>query len=347
MKVQKPTFIKKFRVWLNKDFAINRIDSVSVAPSLYKGKMMIYDLKERPSNDLSNSYGRHNSFVFPTSEPFLYVAPECSLSRDALRNSGYKIVRDWDKSSLIVLPDIKVFYETTFDCMMEEKDSGATYLIDIVNKKDLEYNGDDFSDLLQNFKKSFDCRIGDSTVVCVGNKFESKRLFTINKCDMYEQIYSNDPIRHAFCFESDVRISPTLEINPELFAVWRKCKDRDVVQCAVMQVDWQKYPTTLAWFLVNYCNYVHIGANAYLKKILEDTGYFELREKRILSREVDPEDWNMLQKCELYSLGISEQGGFVNNGVTIPDCLRSKIVVKPQYIDEPHNFNDLMQAARI
>lgn len=346
MKTLQPTVLRRANIWLDSDYKISRIQRTNLSVSTYKGKMVMIDMANRPDNNLGNSYTHPKSYVSSECEPFLFVAPECSFSRDALRGSGFKLVRDYERSNVIVLPDIQMCFESTYDLLVEFEN--VLYIARIVNKDDIAFDSNKLETLKVQSELHFrNDYSGEFKTIHFASGFEAKKLFTVNRCDMYEKIYCSDPIRHGFCFESNMRISPTLEINPELFAIWRKCTSRDVIQCAVQQIDWQKYPATIMWFLRQYDPYIYVGANNYLKKILDEIGFFQFKDKGKLDKVITPEDWNMLQKCELYNLGISENGGFVNVDAKVPDCLRAKVAVKPIYIDEPQNFDDLMQAVKI
>ena len=345
MKVLQPKVISRERIFIDPDFNITRRYSSNIMPSLYKGKMPCIGFKERPGDFITNSYTGPSTYMSAESDAFLYVAPECTFSRDALRGSGFKIVRDWERANLVVLPQVEIFFNTECDIIIEY-DTSALRLVDIGNKFERTATDEKLLHLKEELKKHLS---GGNNIqhIWINPDLKPMSFYTINRCEMYKDIFSDDPIRARFCFEHEIRIVPTLEINPELFTIWKKCNDRDVLKCAVQQVDWQKYPITLAWFLNSYCPYVYIGANSYLKNILDTIGFTDLRAGNKLNKEVSPEDWNMLQKCEMYFMGLPEQGGFVDaTSVTIPKCVRSRVAVKPIYIDEPQNFEDLMQVAK-
>ena len=207
---------------------------------------------------------------------------------------------------------------------------------------DDEFKCENGSEVVDKFFKKRFGDIDKSSFTFIYNKdFTLQKAYTVQPSSEYENMWDHASEGVNYCFENNVRLHPSIEISPETFAIWKKCNEDNIIVSAILQSDWQTYPITIATFLREQFPYIHTESNKAFQNVLKEIGYYELRNRNTTSIVVSPEDWNMLQKCQIYSLGLSETGGFVSSETDIPSTLAHKICVKPTYIDEPATFDSL------
>jgi hypothetical protein len=323
----------------------------SVDKTLYRGKYLVSGLAYGPSHgianpadsaDMLNSYERIASSKFP----FVYVSPECRTSRDTLRNSGFHIVRNMDNASFVLLPDMKELASFSFNVGIVTP-MERIYLFTLSNELYENLKPEDYNVILDNIHNMKFSSWQKSDLQFINEAdLHTQDMYSIFKCPDYKLLWEKSDTDRKFGFEKDVALVPSIEVTPELFSVWSKCKDYHVVACALAQCDYNKYPITLAYYLWQHkCNIRHY-VNDSQKYILKQIGFFDLCDKGgTYNRVVEPDDWNMLQKCKLYDLGLPETGGLIKGHSANVSDIPSRIQVKPYYISEPTNFNVLINAA--
>ena len=318
----------------------------------WKGKQLIFGLNRPPSRGLSPypTGGSFETTINATKAPFLYVSSDCTISRDALRNSGYKIVRSKEKASAIILPKLREFATYTFNiCIL--KASGAVTFVQLTDLISGNIKKEEVETFIH-FLKTKTSLAGDDensyTLIYDEDSLKKMTTYVIPKCADYADLWGRDEGDWTFGFENNILLTPTVEVTPELFTIWDKCKDMWVLACALTQVDWQKYPVTLATYLYDNKTQIRQYVNTYQKHILEQIGFYQLWNNGTINRAVEPEDWNMLQKCRLALLGLPETGGLVKPekvGLKVGN-LPCRIQVKPLYITEPAMYEDLLTAVK-
>lgn len=311
--------------------------------STWGGKQLCFGLKNAPSQGYA--YPVHLAYDLNCSTyPFLYVSPECSISRDTLRNSGFKIVRNKEKASCVLLPPYGESASFTYNvCVII--DGKNVNLFNIEKKSNLtEERCDKILELIKGKYSSLD----QSKIRYIFNPLlESANIYVVPKCENYIDLYTGSADGPFYGFEDCIELIPSIEVTPELFTIWDKCNELDVIACALANCDWQKYPVTLAMYLYENKQGIRHHANSSQSFILKCIGFYDLWRNGTMDRVVEPEDWNMLQKCMLYSLGLPETGGLLKASCdSVSKGLPCRIQVKPMYIKEPALFKDLMTAMK-
>ena len=311
-----------------------------ISYSIWGGKQLCFGLKNAPSQGYG--YQVHLAYDLNCNEyPFLYVSPECSISRDILRNSGFKIVRNKEKASCVLLPPYGESASFTYNvCVII--DGKNVNLFNIDKKSNLtEERCDKILELIKGKYSSLD----QSKIRYIFNPLlESANIYVVPKCENYIDLYTGSADDSFYGFEDCIELIPSIEVTPELFTIWDKCDELDVIACALANCDWQKYPVTLAMYLYENKQGIRHHANSSQSFILKCIGFYDLWRNGTMDRIVEPEDWNMLQKCRLYSLGLPETGGLLKASCNASKGLPCRIQVKPMYIKEPALFKDLMTA---
>lgn len=344
----------KYTLFVNPDdMSIYRAQQVTLKSYLWKGKMLWFNCSQNPVNDVYwyvKTYGCNSS-----TRPYLYICPECSISRDSIRNSGYKIVRDKEKASLVVIPVPEFACKLSYDMAIIHEDANEkqdVYLFNIDVKDFISWNNSAIDLLQENLRKFLGFK-DDATLkfsyLFSNDKLNQCNMFSTNRCAEYVNLVDqvSTSLRsetNEYCFENKLTLTPSIEINPELFKVWDHCDDRQVLQDSIVQCDWQKYPITLAFYLANFKATVYYCGSKALENILKEIGFYYLRDNGVVHKLVQPEDWNMLQKCMLAKLNLPETGGYIktdSGGST--RIFSSRVAVKPLYIDKPAYYDDLMQ----
>lgn len=319
--------------------------------NLFRGKYLVFGLSHPPSwaicdtpdsTETVSSIRKINSVEYP----FIYVAPECKTSRDALRNSGFHIVRNREKASVVLLPELKETVTYNFNiCIIENEITVNLFSIsDVLLSSIKEDKVQTIEDNIINKLYSGDRQ---GLVIRHGDKLEKQIVCAITKCEDFKYLWDTSKENTKFGFEKDLKLTPSIEVTPELFAVWDKCNDTHVIACALAQCDWQKYPTTLAYYLWKNKTSIRYAVNSSQDYILKQIGFYQLYNNNTCDNIVEPEDWNMLQKCKLYKLGLPENGGLVKcemSGGKFQD-IPIRVQVKPLYITEPAKFENLIAAA--
>lgn len=318
----------------------------------WKGKQLLAGVATPPSRGiyrLPNTSHIDNT-IDMVEHPFLFVSSECNISRDSLRNSGYKLVRSKEKASLVLLPKMQETAAYSYNiCIVV--DSSMINLFTLGENASKHINKSNIQDIIKTLKTSKFPTIEETKLKVLYDPEELREmpLFSIPKCEEYADLYREQKDEMTFGFETDVVLTPSIEVTPELFSIWDKCDDMNVLACALAQCDWQKYPTTLALYLYsNKCS-LRYHVNNSQQYILKQIGYYELYNTGTLKRAVEPDDWNMLQKCKMHRLGVSENGGLLKVKSKINDDLEGvpyRIQVKPMYITEAARYEDLVTAAK-
>lgn len=322
------------------------IKSMYTKSSEYKGKQLVFGFETSPSNDYMAPNPHCNLRRYPdcADTPFIYVAPEVSLSRDTLRNSGYKIVRSKEKATCTVVPDLKVISKFEYNIAV----IGQTNDVYLFVHDGHSLKRDEPLNLVDElFERYFHTEDKSGYEFIYDTTLSEQKAYSIYPCEEYPNMWDDTQEPLDYTFESRLKLTPTTEVSPELFAIWSKCNDSDLIASAVLQTDWKTYPFTIAVFLRTKFPYIYHTASKALKHVLNEIGFFNLKDYSTSSMVVSPEDWNMLQKCQLSLLGLPETGGFIDPGKDVPDVLPHKMCVKPMYIDKPATFESLKTMVKV
>mgnify|MGYP007068176097 CR=1 FL=1 len=274
----------------------------------------------------------------------LHVCPECSISRDMLRNSGYVIKMKPDGADYIVIPrfesDVpKLHFNVAASCRNTMLFLTVTRAGDRVSDSIPDFITDD---MICNFLKSLD--------------YDVKYIFR-NRClcefvpyvRMFETLldmpFSNRPV----VTEDRVQLIPTSKICVETLDVWKNINDAELLGRLISGSDWENYPVTLCVFLSEYKPYMQWPTSRYFRYVLDSIGYNsnDTLLGMLSQRIVQPDDWDMLQSFIMHDLGVPEAGGYISMNAARRNSLlrfcRSATAVKPSRISTPTLFSEIRE----
>jgi hypothetical protein len=342
IKFIKPTAIETYGIGFTYDNKL-RLNRYFIKSTEFRGKQLAFGFDTDPRIAM-NPCPTHNWLrgrIDASDSPFLWIAPECSIARDSIRNSGYKIVRDKEKATCRIVPKISVVSSFKYHFCIIGPDNGVICFYRF-NEEEAEITPELIKDTIEKCRKGRFETVDEQQLTIIDPEEAHPCLqtaYTIKSCEEYDNMF-NGADNADYCFECNVRLQPSIEVTPELFAIWGKCNEDSIIASAVLQADWQTYPLTIAVFLREHFPYIY-GTSRALDNVLDQIRFQDIRKHNTSSLVVSPEDWNMLQKCKLYELGLSENGGLVDSDKEVSGCLPHKTVVKPLYINEPCNFDSL------
>lgn len=277
----------------------------------------------------------------------LYVCPECSIPRDLLRNSGYKIVRSKDAADTIVIPDFKDDKATLYFDVAAVHDN-KLYLFTIT-RIDHKWSNNELPpqityDVVDEFLKARQFTVLGN---CIG-----KRMV----CDFipYMEIY-NDAIADRYFMlkcvtESKIERKPTTVICPDTLTIWYNMKDKAMFEQSVLGSDWNDYPTTLCLLLHMKDNFYRAGSEKF-RHVMRQICFVDSTtvECCFKNHVIQPKDWNMMQDFITSFLGIDKSGSYLplSNACSLDKVtqfmplLHSAIAVKPKYIEAPMLFDNI------
>ena len=313
----------------------------------FRGKQAVIGLTCPPSQGICPFPDANIvSSISSAKYPFLYISPECNISRDALRNSGFHIVRSKEKANCVIIPRFKESAKYGYNiCIVTEE--GWT---DLYRLEDIDSPDSDLQTRILNFikEKRYSNKDPKSIHVYYEGSMTYRYMYIVPKCENYSDLWGKGYVNYGM--EDNLRFTPSVEVTPELFAIWDKCNDLDIIACALTQCDWQKYPLTLAKYLSTEKPGIRHRANDFQKHILRQIGFYQFWENNTYDKAVEPDDWNMYQKCILARLGLPETGGLIKDKNSDSNAklgsIPYRIKIKPMYITEAAYYPDLMQAVR-
>lgn len=274
----------------------------------------------------------------------LFVAGECKISRDTLRNSGYSITRDRDNAKIIVVPDVNPtqYYNMWCNMVAMNDTDGILYVVSL-KKYGLGY-GEDIGDKELQIAKSFmessmKLTVDQTTVF-------NLRVWFLPKCDDLVNVMTGNKLNVPYIQESKIPITASTKISPETLVLWENIDDENLFVRTICTSDWMSYPITILTLLSGFKKdtnwYNH--ATGDFRRILKDIGYVynpyywddESRRVGFLNgKTISQKDYNMLQGYIFCRFGVDPNGGFITPAQweSIPGCIRRilqrRIVVKP------------------
>lgn len=276
----------------------------------------------------------------------LYVCPECSIPRDLLRHSGYKIVLSKDTADTIVIPDfIDNKVTLYFDVAAVQNNKLYLFTLNNVNyRTHTEIPPQITYDVVDEFLK-----LRQFTVLgnCIG-----KRMV----CDFipYVEIY-NDALADRYFMmkcvtESKVERKPTTVICPDTLTVWYNMRDKAMFEQSVLGSDWNDYPTTLCLLLHMKENFYKANSEKF-RHVMRQICFVESTTlvSCFRNRVIQPKDWNMMQDFIASFLGVDKSGSYLplSNACSLDKIsqfmplLHSAIALKPKYIEAPMLFDNI------
>lgn len=319
---------------------------------LPRGKTAYFDTGsiDDPSKYIS-SVAKHYAF----SAVNLFISPKCSLPRDVIRNSGYKIKLDPENAQYTVVEEPPVPYRLVCNIVAQQIQSHILFLFEV--QRQYSSGEETWSpEMVNKIYHSINAACGyygdgDPVVAYYKDNLKKATVYFLPKCQEWEDIYLATYSNRRYVLDSWLSIKPLAEINLENLIVWSKCED-NIVESAIVNSNWREYPATLCFWLVNE-NILPYSSTISFEKIRAKIGYYDYkREKTLPNYVVSKKDWTMLQSWILHKCGIEEKGQFVDidKWNDLPKeykkFLRAKVAVAPVQITADmtfENFVDTME----
>ena len=271
----------------------------------------------------------------------LYVYPECSISRDIYRKSGYTITRDKTKADVRVVPQILASYPTlSFDFGVYNKDTETLSLLyydyscNSISKK----TGVPIKLHTDKIKERFK---GDSYELINDDCCLRSIVEFLPDGDAYKDII--DDSSALYVEEYDVKVTSVTQISLETLKIWKKMSFELLTQ-SICNSNWMEYPMTLNMFLSD-CGY-HFSSGTQMRGILKQIEFDNYGHTDFNGWTIQPQDWNLAQEYLCDKLGVPKEGGFSSEPFTglrsFNSMIRQRLAVKPLYITEPAKYEELI-----
>lgn len=368
--------IKYLDLSLFDENSLGKIDNREYSEQIYFGKTAyVADYRRVQEGNVSgeNAYGpKHTLLGLKNYTPFLYqsgtalyLAPECKMSRDVLRNEGYKITYDKAKADYRVLP------------FLPRKVHMQQYQIIFVRKNQLflvtveRQTGDPINDPHSEYGSKWATATELETVLSyLENTYAVSRedmMYRTDKClgkmniwfvkvcpdTEYYLTHVSRP-NEKFCFDVDVPLNGTTQITPENLVLWSRMNDANLLEKALLNSDWKKYPATVCIFLAKIGNLKDLAAkfSPAGKVMLEYIHFSRMNtyyNSSLGSQVVQARDWNMLQDFLMLYCGIQGSSGFTNNRSLFSDdklgkYVRTRLAVGQYKISSPKTYDNIIEA---
>lgn len=284
--------------------------------------------------------------VTPSSHPILFVCSESKISRDVLRNNGYKLTYDKNKADVIVIPSMED-NPPVMACRFAFVKKDMLHLVHVDRAVN---NGTDFTqEEFEAVKKEILDRFSldeNELIFEAGKKMKNFNLFFVKPCEEIGGLLTSSNnyfYTKKHVFDSSVLYEGTTKISPDTLVLWSKISDKSMLEKAILNSDWKDYPVTMCIFLnkENIDPQYRFG-NA--GRVMLDAINYDLyrREGSLGDQVVSAKDWNMLQSYLMLRFGVSEKGGYTKNVYPYDDFVRHKMAVVPTMIDSPMSFKNLV-----
>lgn len=325
--------------------------------TMWKNKLVAVG---KPDEDAKRIINMHTTpWIRPVEEPVIYVAPESKISRDLLRNSGYKITYNRDNCGMIVIPSIipEDVYVTSFNiCVVSHNDAGEVFLsFFAVEGRNNVNNEPVFSGqvahLIQVCKENRTSHgfTVDEVITNSNTSLKEFSVYTFPKCDEYARIINQEDVDDlkSYCFDTDVKCTAPIDINVDTLTIWKNT-DTSILAKAIPSSNWKEYPMTLALFLHTEKQTIRFCSTGNLRKILYEIGFMDLYDKGESSKLVQPKDWKMWSDYLMSKYGVSTEGGFSSRVNVNPlPGVRLKVAVAPFVITEPMSYNNILSTIKV
>ncbi len=294
----------------------------------------------------------------------LFVAGECKVSRDTLRNSGYSIVRDKNKADIIVVPDIIPHQYEYKDCNMVaiNDEKKIMYIVTIVKYGygEGEEIGDNELQVAKNFLES------SMKLTVFPNSVPNLRIWFLPKCEELTELMTGKNLNVPYVQGSKVPIVASTKISPETLVLWENIEDKNLFVRTICTSNWTEYPITILTLVagirndVNWYNFATEDFRRILKSI--DYNYnaynpwYSSDEARALGflqgKQISTKDYDMLQRYIYCRFGVDENGGLLTPAQweSLPFCIRNimsrRISVKPFTLPTKMTCQDLIAVMR-
>lgn len=278
----------------------------------------------------------------------IYMSSKCLTPRDLVRKS-YKIVRDKEKADAVYVPNrlSDCCSETVAGIVVETDPINGKkilYLIDFVSYPDATkatFVPVTTSYILNNIAKEDATNTADLSVVWLPDLSNVKRANEITFKDIYfipdvpeyeEMLTATSDLPVPYVSEYDLDYEPVSHITPESLYIWRRIKDKSLLERTVAGSNWKEYPITIAVLLaIRYPMYSrnYSDMQGPIKPVVRTLWVDDLVERVEgtvrANIEVSEKDMNMLQDWIFKELGLEgKTNGLIDieQYKQLPDVMR-------------------------
>ena len=169
---------------------------------------------------------RNNNIMNDRSKT-LFITPECQLSRDVIRNSGYKITINRDNADYVVIPYKRVYEK--YDCDGFARKGDDIYLLNSIEKA---IYGDDINlDVVRKELENY-----GFTDIIFGTELRSHAVYLLTNFPVYREIFDNDCPNTNYLYENKLELTPGVQMSVETLNVWKTLQKKIcVINCFSMQ----------------------------------------------------------------------------------------------------------------
>lgn len=295
-------------------------------------------------------FSRVRSVIIPDQYPTIFISSESKISRDVLRNGGYKITYNKDKADAIVIPALKNYAIRQCNIVAFRDGSMRIFNIRRKNYDESIFTTEERDAVLTHIKDMFGYEPHELQYRAdLGQMVVS----FLQKCEEYEDLLINYRYNLNFVQDKNVAYNTKVEMTPESMLVWRNLANQDIrlFEKAILASDWSKYPMTTCLYI-----YHDITSNEYRfsgqGRVMLDAINFDLysRGKSLGDQVIDPEDWNLFQAYIMLRAGLSNNGGYLEGRRddlgSCGEFVRHRMAVAPLKISEQKTFKNLINEIR-
>ena len=271
----------------------------------------------------------------------LFVSKDSKLSRDLLRNSGYKITYSKNKADYVIVPVVSEedFIEWDADIIIKNAFTNDVYLGTINNPCNYAIDPERYVESLAN---EILVHKSDLEYFILPGKLRFP-VWGVKDIDEYTGILRGESA--LYISDMDIPIVPSNTLSVETLDMWRRLaasNDITLLEKSILNSDAKEYPFTLFQFMtlepdVKYRIFGN-GIRWLLKSLgLNTYGYFP---DNIM---IQPKDVNLLNDWIVYRLGLPATGGFLvnaSNYKAYADLTRARLAVAPINVKEPITYSN-------
>lgn len=276
----------------------------------------------------------------------IFIAKGCRVPKDIYRNTGYILTTDMSKADTIVVPSPLKFTIHYFDIAAMKEDNLLLLSFSINRRhsnKDAMLREKYFGQA-----KDYLARCGYS--VLHDSPYFMKYCTMFEPHDIYKDIFDGKYIASdkLLLDELAVKVRPPVKINLDTLELWKSYTSTPILIQSICASNWQDYPVTLCVFLHEEVNIGTSNVPQPFKLILEQIGYTSTSTFKddLRDREIQPDDWNLLQSYIMRKLGVDANGGYISPSrfgySNLPDIIRKKYLVAPKKISHPTLFENII-----
>lgn len=281
----------------------------------------------------------------------LFISPHSKVSRDLVRNSGYKITYSEDKADFIVIP--KPFgkdYKCMVNLIVLNTATNELYICNINNRGyDERYDAEFFVNKIAEYLNITDKSILDYHAN--DNVYSLFPIWLFKGCEEYHGILNGTVQGTKYILDSDLPLTPTNKLSVETLDMWRRLakSDDNLLEKSILNSDAREYPFTMFNFLWYDSTMRYKSKPQKIRWMMESMG---IRDDWPSSKTIEPKDLNLIQDYILYLLGVDGKSGFISTmqyndlPYAYQRLLMTRFAVCPVRIDSPTNYANIQAMAK-